>query len=101
MSRVALATCAEIPAGDEDFPGLIDELAMLGISAEAAVWDDPAVDWSCYDLVLPRSTWDYAERRGAFLAWARSVPRVLNPIPLLDAARSLVARIHTEGGTAM
>ena len=82
--RVALATCAEIPDGDEDFPGLIDELAALGVTAEAAVWDDPHVDWSRYDLVLPRSTWDYAERRDDFLAWARSVPRVLNPLPVLE-----------------
>jgi glutathione synthase/RimK-type ligase-like ATP-grasp enzyme len=131
------------------------------VSAEAAVWDDDGIDWSRYDLVLPRSTWDYAERRDEFLAWAESVPRVLNPLPLLewntdkrqyltdlaeagvpvvptdfvepggpleppagpfvvkpaisaggrrsarfeedevDAARSLVARIHVEGRTAM
>jgi hypothetical protein len=76
--RVALATSAEIPDGDEDFPGLIDELARLGIEAEPAVWDAPDVDWAAYDLVLPRSTWDYAERRDGFLAWAASVPRVLN-----------------------
>jgi glutathione synthase/RimK-type ligase-like ATP-grasp enzyme len=54
------------------------------VSAEAAVWDDDGVDWSRYDLVLPRSTWDYAERRDEFLAWARSVPCVLNPLPLLE-----------------
>jgi glutathione synthase/RimK-type ligase-like ATP-grasp enzyme len=84
MSRVALATCAEMPEGDEDFPSLIDELAALGVAAEATVWDDASVDWSRYDLVLPRATWDYAERREEFLAWARSVPRVLNPVPLLE-----------------
>src|SRR4029077_10381979 len=82
--QVALATCAEIPDGDEDFPSLIDELFLLGVAAEAAVWDDTSVDWSRYDLVLPRSTWDYAERRDDFLDWARSVPRVLNPWPLLE-----------------
>jgi len=81
---VALATCAEIPDGDEDFPGLIAELTALGIEAGATVWDDADVDWSRYDLVLPRATWDYAERLDAFLDWARSVPRVLNPVPLLE-----------------
>jgi len=84
MSRVALATSAEIPEGDEDFPPLIAALAALGVGAEAVVWDDPAVDWSRFDLVLPRSTWDYAERRDDFLAWARSVPRVLNPVETLE-----------------
>ncbi len=83
-ARVALATCAEIPDGDDDFPALLDALAAEGVAAEAAVWDDPAVDWGRFDLVLPRSTWDYAERRDVFLAWARTVPRVLNPIGVLE-----------------
>jgi glutathione synthase/RimK-type ligase-like ATP-grasp enzyme len=81
---VALATAAEIPDGDEDFPPLTAALDALGIEARAEVWDDPAVDWSRYDLVLPRATWDYAERRDDFLAWARSVPRVLNPVEVLE-----------------
>jgi len=83
-AHVALATAAEIPDGDEDFPALVEALAAEGVAAEAAVWDDPAVDWSRFDLVLPRATWDYAERRDAFLAWARSVPRVLNPVDVLE-----------------
>ena len=40
--------------------------------------------WDAFDLVVLRSTWDYAERREEFLDWARSVPRVLNPVPLLE-----------------
>jgi glutathione synthase/RimK-type ligase-like ATP-grasp enzyme len=47
------------------------------------VWDAD-VDWSRYDLVVLRSTWDYAERRDAFVAWARSLPRVLNPVPVIE-----------------
>jgi glutathione synthase/RimK-type ligase-like ATP-grasp enzyme len=84
MRRVALATCAELPDGDEDFPALIAALAAEGIDSGAAVWDDAAVDWSSYDLVLPRATWDYAERRDDFLAWAASLPLVLNPLPVLE-----------------
>lgn len=76
--RVALVTCAEIPDGDDDFPALIEALAALGLEARPAVWD-AAVDWTCFDLAVLRSAWDYAERRDEFLAWARSVPRVLNP----------------------
>ena len=39
------------------------------------------MDWARFGLVVLRSTWDYAERRDAFLAWARALPRVLNPRP--------------------
>lgn len=47
------------------------------------MWDDEAVRWDAYDLVVVRSTWDYSDRRAAFLAWAARVPRVLNPLPVL------------------
>src|SRR5262249_47567110 len=80
---VALATAAEIPDGDEDFPPLIAALGELGVSAEPAVWDAD-LDWPRFDLVVLRSTWDYAGRRDAFLARARSLPRVLNPLPVLE-----------------
>lgn len=48
------------------------------------MWNDDAVDWGAFDLVLPRSTWDYAERRDDFLAWAAGLPRVLNPVSVLE-----------------
>lgn len=45
-----------------------------------AVWDDPAVDWGAFDLVVLRSPWDYTDRRDAFVAWVESLgDRVLNP----------------------
>ena len=69
-------------------------LAERGVSAQPAVWDDPAVDWAAFDLVVLRSTWDYAERRDAFLTWASSLERVVNRVPVLewssDKARYLV-----------
>jgi glutathione synthase/RimK-type ligase-like ATP-grasp enzyme len=48
-----------------------------------AVWDDPSVDWDGYALVVVRSTWDYVDRRDAFVAWARTVPRLANPAAVL------------------
>jgi len=47
------------------------------------VWDDPGVDWNAVDLVVIRSTWDYTNRRDAFLAWAQSVPRLVNPADIV------------------
>jgi glutathione synthase/RimK-type ligase-like ATP-grasp enzyme len=81
--KVALATCAEVPDGDDEAPALIAALARGGIDAASAVWDDPAVDWAGFDLVVVRSTWDYPARRDRFLAWAESLPFVLNPPEVL------------------
>jgi len=76
--RVALATCDAARNLTQDDRPLIPALADRGIAAEAAVWNDPRVDWSQYDLVVVRSTWDYVAQRDAFLAWAESVPRIWN-----------------------
>lgn len=75
---VAFATCSPLPDGSDDVQALIGALAPLGVAAEPVIWD-AAVDWSRYDLVVIRSTWDYTERRDAFTAWADGLPRVLNP----------------------
>jgi glutathione synthase/RimK-type ligase-like ATP-grasp enzyme len=82
--RVALATCAEIPDLEPDDRLLLPALAAHGIDGVPAVWNDGAVEWDSFDLVVLRSTWDYAERRDEFLAWARSLRRVLNPVPLVE-----------------
>ncbi len=76
--RVALATCSYFPDGDvEDEGGLP---AAIGGEAVFAIWDDPAVDWSTFDLVVVRSTWDYQGRRDEFLAWAEAIgDRLVNP----------------------
>jgi glutathione synthase/RimK-type ligase-like ATP-grasp enzyme len=84
LSLVALATCAEIPELEPDDRLLLPALAAYGIEGVPAVWDDHSVDWNGFDLVVLRSTWDYAERREQFLGWARSLPRVLNDVPLLE-----------------
>ncbi|MFN2471771.1 MAG: RimK family alpha-L-glutamate ligase [Gaiellaceae bacterium] len=83
MPVVALATCAEVPEGDDEAPALVAALVDHGITAVSAVWDSPDEDWSRFDLVVVRSTWDYPERRDTFLAWAAALPRVLNPPDVL------------------
>jgi glutathione synthase/RimK-type ligase-like ATP-grasp enzyme len=81
--RVALATCREFPALEADDARLVEPLARRGIVAAPAVWDDPAVDWAGFDLVVLRSTWDYPQKAAAFLAWIDRLPRVLNPAPVV------------------
>lgn len=85
--RIALATSAEFPDLDEDGPALVKALADRDVAAEPAVWTDAATDWSAYDLVVVRATWDYAPRRDEFLAWVRrveSVTRIANPAQVLE-----------------
>ena len=85
--RIALATAAEFPDLDEDGAALISALEGRGVDAGPAVWTDDDVDWSTYDLVVVRCTWDYHERRDEFVAWAHrveAVTRLANPAALLE-----------------
>ncbi|MFE5308438.1 RimK family alpha-L-glutamate ligase [Isoptericola sp. NPDC056578] len=82
-TRIGLATCSALPRLDSDDRPLLAALTERGVVAEAVVWDDPDVDWSVYDLVVVRSTWDYSPRRDEFLAWARRVPRLENSADVL------------------
>ena len=85
--RLALVTTdvAWLLEHEFDLEPLLAELARRGVSAEAAVWSDPSVDWSVYDLIVMRSPWDYSLRTAEFLAWLGSLDesRVLNPPALI------------------
>jgi hypothetical protein len=83
-SRVALVTADWFPDLHEDDHPLRAALIARGVEVDATVWDDPAVQWASYDLVLIRSAWDYSPRRDAFIAWARSVPRLANPADIIE-----------------
>ncbi|MFI6268876.1 RimK family alpha-L-glutamate ligase [Micromonospora zamorensis] len=77
--RVALVTCADLADLDPDDRLVLAPLSARGIAVDSAVWDDPDVDWTSYDLVVLRSPWDYALRRDEFVAWAATVPTLVNP----------------------
>ncbi len=77
--RIALVTCADLPELEPEDRPLLDALRARGAEATPRVWNDPDVDWSQVDLAVLRSTWDYTERYPEFLAWASSVPRLVNP----------------------
>ncbi len=82
MPSIALATCEAFPDLDDVDQLLIPALARLGIDGVPAVWDDEDVDWSAFDAVVLRATWDYPERRDEFLEWLRRVDALtvlLNP----------------------
>jgi glutathione synthase/RimK-type ligase-like ATP-grasp enzyme len=85
-AHVALATAREVADLDDEGRLLATALREHGAEVVAAVWDDPDVDWAAFDLVVVRSTWDYATRVAEFLAWAEhvtSVSRIENVLPLL------------------
>jgi len=49
-------------------------------------WDDESIDWSSYDAVVIRSTWNYHQQPNAFAAWIDRVSALTtlhNPAPIV------------------
>lgn len=80
MQRVALVTSAKLPNLTADDRLLLASLAEHGIQAEPAIWDDPAVDWSSYDVIVLRSTWDYHLKTEMFLHWISALAATGAPL---------------------
>ena len=84
--RIALVTYRRLPDLDPDDRPLAAVLAGRGHQVTAAVWDDPALDWSSFDIAMLRSSWDYFHRRDEFLQWAEraaAATRLWNPLDLI------------------
>lgn len=74
--RVAIVSATPALGTDDDEPLLVPALHAAGADAQIVVWDDPAVVWSAFDVVVLRSTWDYTMRRDEFLAWVSATDAV-------------------------
>jgi len=97
VTAVLLATCRELPSGDEDGELLTAALRRRGIEPRWQVWDDPTARWDA--LTVIRSTWDYPPRRGEFLRWAATVPALENPYPLIawNSDKVYLAELTAQG----
>jgi len=69
--RIAIATCADYEELKLDDRLLAAALEERGAEARRLVWSEDEPNWEEVDSCLVRSTWDYHEKHGEFLAWAR------------------------------
>jgi len=84
---IALVTTHEARGHDKDLGILSRALDACGAKWEIVDWDDQTIDWSQFDIAVLRSTWDYYERLGEFLVWARGVgarTRLFNPLDIVQ-----------------
>lgn len=84
--RIAVLSCDPLPEPDPDEAPLRSALGKRGASVTVLPWDRPDVDWSTFDRVVVRATWDYHRRPEAFLATLRSIDRsttLINPLAVV------------------
>ncbi len=99
-TRIALATCTELPDLDPDDQPLITHFAEAGIEATPVIWSDPAVNWDSFDLVIVRNTWDYTDHLPRFLAWVNSLgSKVKNSAELISWStnKTYLRDLHNAG----
>ncbi len=95
MTRVAILRCGKLPSfvnwAVPNLDQLFEEDNLLlqgfearGFQARPIVWNQPKIDWSQFDIVLIRSTWDYLDDQDRFLhvlAQIEASPcRLFNPL---------------------
>ncbi|MGO8999753.1 MAG: ATP-grasp domain-containing protein [Polyangiaceae bacterium] len=84
--RVAIVTCAAQSLLYAEEREILPRLRKRGVDADAVLWSDENADWSRFDAVVIRSTWDYFTRYDEFRAWLDRVEhlaRVYNPPSLV------------------
>jgi glutathione synthase/RimK-type ligase-like ATP-grasp enzyme len=82
--RLALASCTLFPQFHPDDAHLVRALRDLGVEPVSCIWNDPAVDWTAFDAVLIRATWDYFMQYAAFQRWLAKLP-----VPTINDAQLL------------
>lgn len=100
---IALATSEEFPDLEPDSQLLLPALAERGIEVRPVVWTDPTADWSAFDMVVIRSTWDYFHRAGEWAAWLDRVEvtgtPMLNPLRMIrwNSHKSYLQQLSAAG----
>ena len=105
--RIALASSDVVPAQFKDDELLADAIAELDVVAEVVPWHRERARWDRFDMVVVRSTWDYAFRREEFVDWVEGIGDHLhNSAELLkwnsdkrylaDLARAGIRVVETE-----
>lgn len=86
--KIGILTCARLPELLPSDQQLIPLFAKERISAEAVVWDDEFVDWTQFDALIFRNTWDYYQKESAFNSWLDKIEslgiKTFNPISVIQ-----------------
>lgn len=86
--RIAFVTDYNHADYAEDDRLLVSYLQTQGHVITPAIWDDPAVQWTSFDVLVIRSTWDYHLKIDAFSIWLDYVDQleimVFNPVSVLQ-----------------
>lgn len=103
--KVALATEANLIPWECDDKFFTDHLTKFKVEWSQPQWDDPNVDWTQFDLVIPRTTWDYCWKYEKFIEWCDKVgkeSRLMNSLNVIKwNANKIYLRDLRDSGVAI
>jgi glutathione synthase/RimK-type ligase-like ATP-grasp enzyme len=86
--KIGILTCARLPELLPSDQTLIPLFAKENIVAKAVVWDDEFVEWTQFDYLIFRNTWDYYQKESAFNTWLDKIEslgiKTFNPISVIQ-----------------
>lgn len=74
--KIAILTCDQLPKLNLADQPLIGELAKHNVVAVPMIWDDPNTDWTDFDYLVFRNTWDYFEKETQFNTWIDHIEKL-------------------------
>ena len=111
IQQIALVTYTDTGnytgVSDEENSKLYDLLTEKGLNVSFRIWDNPAVDWGQFDLIVLKSPWDYFDKIDAFYAWLSHLEqlqvRVLNPVETVrwNADKRYLLDLQRQGITVV
>ena len=90
--KIAILTCNQLPELTPQDQPLILELAKHSILAIPVIWDNPNVNWSDFDYLVFRNTWDYFEKEVQFNNWLTKIEKL--GIPTLNSIAIIKENKH-------
>jgi glutathione synthase/RimK-type ligase-like ATP-grasp enzyme len=90
--NLGILTCQKLPQLLESDQKLIPLFTAHHFDVEAVIWDDSAVDWSTFDYLIFRNTWDYYEKEVAFNKWLEKIKQL--GIPTFNSIATIQKNKH-------
>jgi hypothetical protein len=80
MKKLGLITYKNSPKIAPGDQLLVEPLKKQGFNPVAVPWDDEKIDWSTFDVVIFRSSWNYHRKYEQFLAWLDLIEKLNIPV---------------------
>lgn len=106
-TRIAFVTYAELADLIEGDRLAVAALEKHGFAVDAALWDDPKIEWQQYEAIVLRSCWDYHLRAAEFSDWLARLEAfgapLWNPIDIVrwNMDKSYLSDLQERGANVL